>query len=87
MKKVFRFRNLKQVRRENAQDHAIERAVRSVTDEQFQQMWGYSIDECVESIMKRLEAYHYFHCTPEGRLMAAILKNPRLRAQLLQDRE
>ena len=39
MKKVFRFRNLEQVRREHAQDRAIERAVRSVTDEQFQQMW------------------------------------------------
>jgi hypothetical protein len=78
MKKVFRFRNLEQVRREHAQDRAIERAVRSVTDEQFQQMWGYSIDECVESIMKRLEAYHYFHCTPEGHLMMALIKSGKL---------
>ena len=78
MKKVFRFRNLEQVRREHAQDRVIERAVRRVTDEQFQQMWGYSIDECVESIMKRWEAYHYFHCTPEGHLMMALIKSGKL---------
>lgn len=87
MKKVFRFRNLKQVRRENAQDHAIERAVRSVTDEQYQKMWGYSIDESVERAMKVWDRLYYYHCTPEGRLMGAILKNPRLRAQLLRDRQ
>lgn len=78
MKKVFRFRNLKQARREHAQDRAIERAVRNVTDEQFQQIWGYSIDECVDSIMKWLEAYHCFYCTLEGHLMMALIKSGKL---------
>ena len=28
--------------------------------------------------MKRWEAYHYFHCTPEGHLMMALIKSGKL---------
>lgn len=87
-KKNFRrVRNLKQVMHANAADRAAERAVRSVSDEQYRKIWGCSIDDHVERMMKVWDRLYYYHCTPEGRLMAAILKNPRLRAQLLQDRE
>lgn len=84
MKKFYsRKRNLKEVICDNAHEREIGRAVKSVTDEDYKRVWGKSIDEHVKELSDHFDRLLYLH-SPEGRLLTAIMENPRLREGLLQ---